>query len=79
MSTRAVPQITRTDLARWLKRNNLTKSEACRLLGCSRQSLDYWLSGKREIKRYLALALLAIEADLDPASLKRRTPKRSEP
>jgi DNA-binding XRE family transcriptional regulator len=52
-------------LAEWRTSRQLNKSDAAKLIGCSRQSLDNWESGATETPRYIHLACAAISAGIE--------------
>ena len=61
--------MTSQSLQSWLIINcNGRKSTACRQLGISRPTLDKYLSGKKLVPKYIALACAAIELYVQVAS-----------
>ena len=54
--------MTPDEITAWRHGLNLSKREASALLGCSRNSLFAWESGKRPVPRKIMLAMQAVAA-----------------
>lgn len=52
--------MTAASLTSWRERLCLSRSEAARRLGCSREALRTWENGTSEVPLYIALAAAAI-------------------
>ena len=55
-----------TPFAAWRARLGVSKSEAARVLGLSRNSVIAYETGRRPLPRHVALACAAVEADIKP-------------
>lgn len=58
--------MTPTTLTAWRERLHLSRVAAAEALGCSREALRLWETGKNPIPQYIALACAAVALGIKP-------------
>ena len=58
--------MTGAQLRAWRERLNLSQAEAAERIGCSRRGIQVWESGKRDIPKYIPMAISAVIFELQP-------------
>ena len=68
-----------TPFSAWRSRLGLSKSEAARILGLSRNSVIAYETGRRPLPRHVALACAAVEEGIEPIIAQARIEHRLVP